>query len=399
MSKPSSTTRLAPSSGEGSEPIEPAMAEHLLDAGRLLADSGVFAFVWLDRDLRVAKTFGRLADFVTVGRPATDSIIALVGLESAIAEVALGRAAFVDLPAVAIRETDAPETRLNLTFYWMARSQMFLLLVSRALPRSNLEHQLTHQMRARLMAEADARALAKRLAVANRDLEEFASIISHDLRAPMRALRYLVEDVEAAVSVGRTDDLDVKLHKVITQSQRMSDMLGALFEYSSTGYKALLQERTDTRQLAERVVAHAPRAADFLVTLSGDWPVIETVAAPLELVLTNLVENAMKYHDQAIGSVEISADDGARHVIFTVRDDGPGIPSDCQGVVFLPFRRLDPEAAVEGSGMGLALVKRTVERIGGRIELISPVVSGRGTAFRVHWPKIIAAAETESGTS
>ncbi len=391
MSKSSSTTPPAPCSGADSNGADAAIQARILAAGQLLADNGVYGFVWLDRQLDVLETYGRLAEFVAVGRPITDSIIALVGLGTAIDELAGQSVPFVDLPAVAIRETDAPETRLNLTFYWMAPWQRHLLLLSRALPRSNLEQQLTQQMRARLMAEADARALAQRLAVANRDLDEFASIISHDLRAPMRALRYLVDEAEGLAASGLGDQVPDILAKISAQSRRMSDMLGALFEYSSAGHKANLVTRTALRPLVEGIVGRASRADRFLVDVVGDWPVLETVAAPFELVMTNLIENAMKYHDQPIGRIVVGASDSPHHVVVTVTDDGPGIPDAHKQVVFLPFRRLDYNAAVEGSGMGLALVKRTLERIGGRIELVSPVAAGRGTTFRVHWPKMLAA--------
>ena len=98
----------------------------------------------------------------------------------------------------------------------------------------------------------------------------------------------------------------------------------------------------------------------------------------------NLLGNAVKHHDRSVGLVAVSARDRGAHVEFVVSDDGPGIPAQFHEKVFRMFQTLRPRDAVEGSGMGLALVKKLVETAGGTLMLES---DGRGAAARFTWPK------------
>jgi signal transduction histidine kinase len=110
-----------------------------------------------------------------------------------------------------------------------------------------------------------------------------------------------------------------------------------------------------------------------------------TTKTPLEAVLRNLIGNAVKHHDRQAGNVEIRVEDVGRYCVFTVSDDGPGIPVAAQERVFRMFQTLSPTARA-GSGMGLALSKRLVESHGGRIALES-ADGVRGTSLRVWWPR------------
>ncbi len=105
---------------------------------------------------------------------------------------------------------------------------------------------------------------------------------------------------------------------------------------------------------------------------------------PLQQVLYNLINNAIKHHDREEGEIEVDVartEDGVR---FSVRDDGPGIPAEFHERIFEMFHTLKPRDQVEGSGMGLAVVKKTVERFGGVITVASE--GGRGTEFSFTWP-------------
>ena len=113
-----------------------------------------------------------------------------------------------------------------------------------------------------------------------------------------------------------------------------------------------------------------------------------TALFALDLVLRNLIENALKHHDRAGGRVLASARPTADGVEITVEDDGPGIPRDRQAAAFRPFTRLDDDPAKDGVGMGLALVQRAVQSVGGSIEIVSAPEAARGTRFRIVWPKL-----------
>jgi len=112
-------------------------------------------------------------------------------------------------------------------------------------------------------------------------------------------------------------------------------------------------------------------------------PVLETHRAALEQVFRNLIGNAVKHHDRTSGKILVSASEQGRFCKFQVCDDGPGISPPFHDQVFKMFRRLEGHAEVEGTGIGLALVKRIVEHHGGEVRLDS---KGRGTTFSFTWP-------------
>lgn len=372
-----------------SESIPPAHVQPLLTAGRLFAERRAFGLLWLDAELVVRERFGSLVDFVPLQQPVSQALLPLIGLDDQIKAIAQSTSDVFEMPGVSIRAPGAPEDRLNITILWVSQERRFVALVARASPSGEIELHLAQQMRARLMAEADATALAKQLERANRDLEEFASIISHDLRAPMRAMRYLLEEAETALGASDAVKARANLVRVREQSQRLTAMLAGLFDYSRAGYKQDVVSRVDLVELVSTIVRSMPRRESLRIDIDGEWPVLDTLAAPLDLVVRNLVDNAVKHHDRAEVHIVLSCLEEAEIVTVTVADDGPGIDPRHHEAVLQPFRRLSDAVDPNSSGMGLALVKRTVETVGGRLEIVSDPAVRRGTAFKVIWPRTI----------
>jgi len=358
----------------------------VLRSVELLAGRRLFGLVEADTNLTVTWRHGPLAAFVTVGRHVADSLLPLIGLDAEIRALQGEGEGVLAIPSVAIKTPGAPPERLDLSVFWHAGARCFLLYIARTQSNSELELQLTRQMRARLMAEADARARANELARINRDLDEFASIVAHDLKAPMRAIRYLAEDLErqlddrASAGVRATG---ATLDRIREQTRRMTDMLTALQAYARAGTKSTEASEVDTRQLVSAVVRSLPRPRGMAVDVQGEWPQIVTLVSQLDLVLRNLIENAIKHHDRSDGLILVSAAPVRKTLEISVADDGPGVAPQHHATVFMPFRSL---ANSEGGGMGLAFVKKTVDAVGGRIDLISDPDQRRGTTFRVAWP-------------
>jgi signal transduction histidine kinase len=119
--------------------------------------------------------------------------------------------------------------------------------------------------------------------------------------------------------------------------------------------------------------------------LADDLPILETQRVPLETVMRNLLGNAIKHHHKADGCISVAAEDLGDMVEFRVSDDGPGIAPAFHERIFELFQTLQPRDQLEGSGMGLAIVKKTVESMGGTITVESE--AGQGAAFRFTWPK------------
>lgn len=363
-------------------------AAPLLAAGRLLAERGGYGLVWLDPDLVVTARYGRLVDFVEIGEPATDTLLPLIGLEREIRALAGNPDAVVELPAVAIHLSGRQVPRLNITALSAGAEGKTLLLVSRAITRADLEAELSAHMRARLIAESELRAKSRALALANRDLEDFAAIISHDLLSPLRTMRQLADEARADISRADGAEALARLDAIAGQSSRMTRMLRELLDYASVGRKDEVVTEVDTARLIEDIVGSTPRPAGIELEVAGDWPPLDVAAAALDLALRNLVANAVRHHDGPPGRVTVTATATEGSITFTVADDGPGIDPRHHAAILLPFRTLaGPGTAGGGSGMGLAFVKRAAEAMSARLELRSDPSLGRGATFLLTVPR------------
>ncbi len=383
--------------GGGSD-IRPAP---LLAVGRMLAERGVYGLAWLDPDLTVSARYGTITERIAVGAPVTRALPMLYGYEDVLTGLCATRGETFSLPAVKLVTPGDDAPRINLTAFADRDRPGLVVLIGRVMAASDAEQELTRQMRARLIAEDELARKSRELAaanaeleLANRDLEHYAAVISHDLKSPLRVMRYIADDIETALEAGEPDDARRALATLRDQSRRMSSMLSDLLDYASVGRKSEAAETVDTRQLVARVTDSLERPPGFKVELLGDWPVIETVAAPLDLVIRNLVDNAIKHHDSLEGRIQVSAgSDGEepdRYFRFAVIDDGPGIPPRHHDAVLLPFRTLGRAGGAVTSGMGLAFVKRTIETLGGDIRLHSDPDRARGTTIEVRWPLVVA---------
>jgi signal transduction histidine kinase len=137
--------------------------------------------------------------------------------------------------------------------------------------------------------------------------------------------------------------------------------------------------------LLSEIVALASPPPGFVVTVSPAFAGIYVPRMPLETVLLNLVSNAIKHHDLAVGHIQVLLEENEAFYRITVEDDGPGIPEAYHDRIFEIFQTLQPRDDRGGSGMGLSIVHKHVVTRGGRIEVSSSGV--RGTRFDVFWPR------------
>jgi signal transduction histidine kinase len=363
-----------------------------LHAGALLAARGAYGIVWLDQDLVVRNRYGSITDFIEIGAPLARSVLPIIGLEEEIKALAAVKDRMLRLPNVSTVTEAGHGPRLTLLFYAFDNTAPYIMIVAASAPHTSLEMELSRQVRARLMAEADAHAKSKELARANADLrvlnsnlEQFAAIVTHDLKSPMRAVRYLVDEIEQAVVDSDTDAAHGKLQELRGQATRLSSMLSALLHYSSVGLSQQAIEKVDTLALVTEVVRSLPHEGTK-VEISGTWPTLDTLVAPFDLTLRNLIDNTLKHHDRDKGKLQIACTDAGSAIEITIEDDGPGIAPEHHASVFLPFRTLTNG----GEGMGLAIVQKMVDAAGGAITLSSNPAERRGTTFRIRWPKQIA---------
>ena len=337
----------------------------IVEVGELISNFGFFGAIWLDCQLNVVDTFGRLVDFVVKGRALSDSIVPVIGLEDEILALEQQPGRVLELPAVGFATEKQDNRKLNFTFFWNSVRNQPMAIAYRSTSQTELEFELSKQIRARLMAEAEVMETSKALARANADLETFAAIVSHDLKAPLRHMRYMADSLAVRTTEG---EISATLAGIKAQAERMSSMLTSLLAYSSIGRKYEALEALDTRRMISDIVSSLDQPG-IKIAITGDWPVISTLKAPLELVLRNLIANALQHHDLPDGQVTVSCTDTASGLAITIADDGPGIDVKHHEAIFLPFRTLAPEGSASSTGMGLAMVRKTVEGAGGSIAI------------------------------
>jgi len=228
----------------------------------------------------------------------------------------------------------------------------------------------------------------------NKELDDFAYVASHDLKAPLRAIdhlaRWISEDIETIADEKTLQDLDTLQSRV----KRMEGLLDDLLEYSRTGRREYEDSTFHAQEFVRETCSVLDLAPHFeLDVVGGDFE-IEAKKAPLSQVIRNLVDNARKHHDQQSGCITVRIEQQEDTVEFIVEDDGPGIAAEFQSRIFEMFHTLKPRDEVEGSGMGFAVVRKQVEANGGSISVSS---QGRGTRFRFTWPtKTLATTGAEN---
>ncbi|WP_228289757.1 CHASE domain-containing sensor histidine kinase [Shewanella cyperi] len=224
----------------------------------------------------------------------------------------------------------------------------------------------------------------------NKELDSFAYIASHDLKSPLRGIEQLAEWLNEDLADNASENARKYLKLIKSRIQRMAMLLDGLLAFSRIGrIEAELNQVNCADLISETFNLVAPPEG-FSLTLEGMVPNFITARVPLEMVFRNLFANAIKHHDLPQGHINVTWALDGEMIRFCVTDDGPGIQPQYHDKVFAIFQTLKPRDEVEGSGLGLSLVKKAVEHYGGRVWVES---EGRGTSFFFTWPLVIKEAE------
>jgi signal transduction histidine kinase len=215
---------------------------------------------------------------------------------------------------------------------------------------------------------------------ANKELEAFAYSVSHDLQTPLRAIggfsNILLEDERERISPKGKEILD----RITANTNRMSAMIHNVLEYSRAGRRPLEKGPVPIAALARDVAARMAAAYPAASVHVADLP--DTTGDPtmIEQILQNLIGNALKYSARTPQpQVEIGSDSDGRRTVYWVADNGAGFDMKDADKIFSAFQRLHGESEFPGTGIGLAIVKRLVERHGG--DIWAEAEPGRGARF------------------
>lgn len=220
----------------------------------------------------------------------------------------------------------------------------------------------------------------------NKELDKFASIVSHDLKAPLRAIGNLTGWIEEDAGDTFTPEVKANFDIIKGRVKRMEDLINAILDYSKADRHAPREEvKFDTKEIVKETVDFIGKPANLTLEISDNMPTMLSDRTRMEQIFSNLINNAIKYCDKENIHIKIGADEQKDGWVFSVKDNGPGIDKQYHEKVFVIFQTLNRRDDVEGTGVGLAIVKKIIEDQGGKIWVESE--AGKGADFKFFWPK------------
>lgn len=222
------------------------------------------------------------------------------------------------------------------------------------------------------------------LARSNRDLAQFAYVISHDLKAPLRTIGGFAQIIEEDHGQQLPPEARALFNQMRQGTQQMGEMVSSLLQLAQIGQNRE-PEAVNMQLLLEEVLSTfaADMASKHCSVHKGPLPTLPGVRVELKQLLQNLVGNALKFQTRSPCRIDIRCEKAGSDWLFSVRDQGPGIPDNKIEHIFAPFARLDTQRDIEGQGIGLSICQRVVETHGGKIWAENAADGGAIFLFRL----------------
>ncbi|AFY53378.1 bacteriophytochrome (light-regulated signal transduction histidine kinase) [Rivularia sp. PCC 7116] len=271
--------------------------------------------------------------------------------------------------------------------------------VSIAIHQAELYNQLEQELNERkrkeaalLESEDNLRQINSRLLkitnqykLQNQELDQFTYIVSHDLKAPLRAIANISTWIEEDLGQQVETETKKNLSMLRSRLNHMQSLINGLLDYSRVGRTQIAIETIPVADLLDEIINSLQPSSDFNIVISPQMPTLQGRKILLQQVFANLLSNAIKHHDRSDGKIEISVKDLETCYEFSISDDGPGIAPEYHNKVFAIFQTLESKYKSDSTGIGLAIVKKIVENEGGKITLESQL--NQGTKFTFTWLK------------
>ncbi len=242
----------------------------------------------------------------------------------------------------------------------------------------------------RRQQEQQRAGLVNELLVANRELREFAYVVSHDLKAPLRGISslatWLVED--HAEALGGEGAAQLKL--IVARAKRLSALIDGILAYSRAGRTQVEREPVALDVLVQNTIDLLAPPPHIQVHITSALPNLQLHAVKMQQVFQNLLSNAIDFNDKPQGRITVACQREGADWHFSVADNGPGIEERHFERIFQLFQTLSARDERERTGVGLALVKKIVELEGGRLWVASAL--GSGTTFHFTLPAVAEAS-------
>ncbi len=222
----------------------------------------------------------------------------------------------------------------------------------------------------------------------NKDLEQFAYVASHDLQEPLRMITSFITQLEKRYGHLLDEKGKKYIHFVVDGARRMRHIILDLLEYSKIGRIEELKESIDLNEIVDEIKILYARKIEEQEALiyTHNLPVLQSYKSPLRQVFQNIISNSLKYCKPKVPCIiEIFAEDKITYWEFSIKDNGIGINEEYYEKIFIIFQRLHTKDAYTGTGMGLAVTKKIIENLNGKIWVVS--VEDEGSVFYFTLPK------------
>jgi PAS domain S-box-containing protein len=218
----------------------------------------------------------------------------------------------------------------------------------------------------------------------NQQLDSFACIVSHDLKAPLRAINNLSQWIEDDLEGSLSESNQQHMNLLRSRIHKMEVTIDELLDYARIGKVTDSVEPIAIEQLLTEVIELIAPPPTFKIDIATNMPTLNAKKILLLQVFSNLIANSINHHNRLDGSVTISVQEQQNFYEFIISDDGPGIAPEYRERVFTIFQAVNPQNRADSTGIGLAIVKKIIQDRGGDIRLESEV--GVGTKFYFTWP-------------
>jgi signal transduction histidine kinase len=220
----------------------------------------------------------------------------------------------------------------------------------------------------------------------NNELDQFAHIVSHDMKAPLRGIDNVVTWIEEDHSQELSPKIKEYIQLIKGRLVRAENLIQGILSYARIGKEMQYVEEVNLQQLLADIRDNLSIRPGLTFNFERNLPIIRTEKIPLQQVLTNLIDNAIKYHDKAEGQISVYTELYDHSIQFFVKDDGPGISKNYHDKIFVIFQTLTERDTFESTGVGLAIVKKILDDRQQKITLTSEL--GNGSIFSFTWPKL-----------